>query len=45
MRIGLVRHFKVNHPYPEKRILTKSDVINWFADYDSTENLHYKTVT
>jgi len=44
MRIGLVRHFKVNHPYPEKRILTKSDVINWFADYDSTENLQYKTV-
>ncbi len=44
MRIGLVRHFKVNHEYPKKRLLSKSDVINWFADYDSTENLQYSTV-
>src|SRR5687767_2385775 len=44
MRIGLVRHFKVNQAFPEKRLLTKSDVINWFADYDSTPEIEYKKV-
>jgi hypothetical protein len=44
MRIGLVRHFKVNHPFPERRCLTKSDVLKWFTDYDSTLNLEYKKV-
>jgi hypothetical protein len=44
MRIGLVRHFKVNHPFPERRLLTKSDVIKWFADYDNTLDLEYKKV-
>ena len=44
MKIGLVRHFKVNHPFPGKRLLSKSEVIQWFAEYDTTVNLDYKTV-
>ncbi|RZA03610.1 MAG: phosphoglycerate mutase [Sphingobacteriaceae bacterium] len=44
MKIGLVRHFKVNHPFPRKMLLTRSEVVQWFAAYDSTENIEYKTV-
>ncbi len=44
MRIGLVRHFKVNHPFPKRKLLSKADVINWFTDYDNTENLQYADV-
>ena len=44
MKIGLIRHFKVNHPFPDKRLLSKSEVIQWFAQYDKTENIQYKTV-
>ena len=44
MRIGLVRHFKVNHPFPKKRLLSKSEVTDWFAEYDNSENLSYKAV-
>lgn len=44
MKIGLVRHFKVNHPFPRKRLLSKSEVIQWFAEYDYTAKLEYKTV-
>jgi len=44
MKIGLVRHFKVNHPFPDKIFLSKSEVIKWFAEYDKTENLQYKNV-
>lgn len=44
MKIGLVRHFKVNHPFPEKILLSKKEVIKWFEDYDNTENLQYMPV-
>ena len=44
MKIGLVRHFKVNHPFPDKIFLSKSEVIKWFAEYDKTENIQYKNV-
>ncbi|RZK43327.1 MAG: hypothetical protein EOO90_03450 [Pedobacter sp.] len=44
MKIGLVRHFKVNHPFPKKRLLTKKEVIEWFSGYDRTENIQYKDV-
>lgn len=44
MKIGLVRHFKVNHPFPGKRLLSKSEVIQWFAEYDNTVHLEYKAV-
>ncbi len=44
MKIGLVRHFKVNKPFPEKKLLSKSEVIKWFAEYDSTVNIEYKKV-
>lgn len=44
MKIGLVRHFKVNHPFPNKLWLSKSGVINWFEAYDKTEDIQYKDV-
>lgn len=44
MKIGLVRHFKVNHPFPDKIFLSKSEVIKWFSEYDKTENLQHKNV-
>jgi len=44
MKIGLVRHFKVNHPFPDQALLSKSDVIKWFEEYDSTENIQYQEV-
>lgn len=44
MKIGLVRHFKVNHPFPEKVLLSKAELIKWFEDYDSTENIQYAPV-
>jgi broad specificity phosphatase PhoE len=44
MKIGLVRHFKVNQPFPEKKLLSKSEVIKWFIEYDNTLNIEYKKV-
>lgn len=44
MKIGLVRHFKVNHPFPDKIFLSKLEVIKWFEEYDKTENIQYKLV-
>jgi hypothetical protein len=44
MKIGLVRHFKVQHPFPSKALLSKSDVIDWFVYYDATENVQFKNV-
>ena len=44
MKIGLVRHFKVNHPFPGRSWLPKSDVIKWFEEYDNTEDIQYKDV-
>jgi hypothetical protein len=44
MKIGLVRHFKVNHPFPEKSLLSKSEVIAWFEKYDNDGNIEFKKV-
>ena len=44
MKIGLVRHFRVNHPFPDKALVSKSEVIQWFEEYDRTENIQYKNV-
>jgi hypothetical protein len=44
LKIGLVRHFKVNHPFPEKSLLAKSDVVKWFDGYDNTADIEYKPV-
>lgn len=44
MKIGLVRHFKVKHPFPKKTLLSKSEVINWFNEYDNNINIEYKKV-
>ena len=44
MRIGLVRHFRVKHPFPSKIFLRKDEVIKWFAGYDTTTDLDYKSV-
>lgn len=35
MKIGLIRHFKVRHPFPKKFFLAKPDVLKWFEEYDS----------
>lgn len=37
MKIGLVRHFKVKLPFPKKTWLTRSEIINWFHQYELTE--------
>lgn len=34
MKIGLVRHFKVNHPYPTKTFLSRAEVEEWFEGYE-----------
>lgn len=44
MKIGLIRHFRVNHPFPDKVLLSKSEVIQWFEEYDRTENIQYNNV-
>ncbi|GAL83653.1 phosphoglycerate mutase family protein [Sporocytophaga myxococcoides] len=44
MKIGLVRHFKVNHPFPEKTLLSKSDLVKWFAEYDNKVEIQSKVV-
>ena len=44
MKIGLIRHFKVNHPFPGKIFLSKWEVIKWFSEYDQAENIQYKNV-
>lgn len=37
MRIGLVRHFKVKHPFPDKFLLTAEEVVQWFEAYEQAE--------
>ena len=43
MKIGLIRHFKVKQPFPKKLFLTKSEVINWFEEYEVAE-LEYQKI-
>lgn len=44
MKIGLVRHFKVNQPLPKKKLLSKPEVIEWFVGYDNNLDIEYKKV-
>ena len=37
MKIGLVRHFKVNHAFPDKFLLNAKEVIQWFEGYEAAE--------
>jgi broad specificity phosphatase PhoE len=37
MKIGLVRHFKVDIAYPEKGLLNKAEIEAWFAAYASAD--------
>jgi broad specificity phosphatase PhoE len=37
MKIGLLRHFKVRHPYPRKFLVPHQDVVSWFDDYENAE--------
>ena len=37
MKIGLIRHFKVRHSFPQKMLLSKAEVIQWFEQYDVAE--------
>lgn len=34
IKVGLIRHFKVNISYPKKTWLNRSEVIDWFREYD-----------
>jgi len=34
VRIGLVRHYKVDQPYPAARFVSGDDVAKWFVAYD-----------
>lgn len=42
MKIGLVRHFKVNYKTPFFSVLTTQEVKEWFAGYDACSNLQLK---
>src|SRR5688500_19725168 len=37
MKIGLIRHFKVKHPFPKKILVSAADAINWFEEYEVAE--------
>jgi broad specificity phosphatase PhoE len=37
VKIGLVRHFKVNHAFPKKWFLSKAEIEAWFEGYASAE--------
>jgi broad specificity phosphatase PhoE len=34
MKIGLVRHFKVHHPFPSRFLLSAKDIVQWFDEYE-----------
>ncbi|MFD0711654.1 histidine phosphatase family protein [Paenibacillus sp. GCM10027626] len=36
-KIGLVRHFKVKHPYPKGRRFSADEVTEWFRAYDQAD--------
>jgi broad specificity phosphatase PhoE len=40
MKIGLVRHFKVKYTLPQKRLLSRSDLIKWFDEYELNDVEH-----
>ncbi len=39
MKIGLLRHFKVNLKYPRKFLIAYDDVFSWYEKYNSAEVL------
>jgi hypothetical protein len=40
MRIGLVRHFKVNHPIPKGFLIGYKTLTDWFTQYDEADIHH-----
>jgi broad specificity phosphatase PhoE len=37
MKIGLIRHFRVLHPSPPKKLVETAELLQWFKDYDEAE--------
>lgn len=37
MRIGLIRHFKVKHQFPNKFLVSYDEVLKWFEVYETAE--------
>ncbi|WP_236692997.1 histidine phosphatase family protein [Aneurinibacillus tyrosinisolvens] len=37
MKVGLVRHFKVKKGFPEKKLLTVTELVEWFEEYDAAD--------
>lgn len=37
MRVGLIRHFRVQKAYPEKLLVTSAEVGQWLTEYDTAE--------
>jgi len=44
MKIALVRHFKVNQPFPKQPLLSRYELMKWFMAYDNTIDIEYKKV-
>ncbi len=40
MKIGLVRHFKVKHAYPQKFLVGYDELVRWFDHYDAADVEH-----
>jgi broad specificity phosphatase PhoE len=40
MKIGLVRHFKVKHAYPQKFLVGYDELVSWFDQYDAADVEH-----
>lgn len=34
MKVGLVRHFRVEHAAPKRFLVSPAELVQWFADYD-----------
>ncbi|MGM9956502.1 MAG: histidine phosphatase family protein [Peribacillus sp.] len=43
MKIGLVRHFKVNHDFPTGKYVTADFMDQWFKDYDEADIVYGET--
>src|SRR5688572_29101411 len=37
MKIGLVRHFKVDKKYPSKLVVSNKAVLQWFEEYEQAD--------
>jgi broad specificity phosphatase PhoE len=43
MKVGLVRHFRVKHAYPENTFIHYRELVKWFEHYESAD-VEYKDV-